>query len=203
MKKHFVAALALAVAPFAASAGDLSYNYVDGAFARVNTEIDGSGDIDFDGFQLRGSADVGAGVNLFGGYSTVNNDDGGFDTDLNELQAGVGYHHALSDKADVLAELSWINSEIEADGIEGDGDDVRASVGFRGAFSNNFEGLIKANYTDGDVYDGSFSVTLGAQVKFNQTWGLIGEAEFGNSIDLGGGLELDTTKYLLGVRASF
>jgi hypothetical protein len=49
--------LALASSPFAASATELNYSYVEGGYARVT--LDGiDGDLDFDGYQLRGSAAV-------------------------------------------------------------------------------------------------------------------------------------------------
>ena len=59
--------------------------------------------------------------------------------------------------------------------------------------TDSFEGWLKANYTDGDAYEGEFSATVGAQFKFNQTWGIVGEAEFGDS----------SSQYIVGVRASF
>ena len=59
--------------------------------------------------------------------------------------------------------------------------------------ADGIEGYVKANYTDGGDFSGDFSGTLGAQVKFNPTWGVTGEAEFGGDADI----------YMLGVRASF
>ena len=75
----------------------------------------------------------------------------------------------------------------------GDADGYRASVGIRGSFSDSFEGLLKANYTDGSDFDGDFSGTIGAQYKFTQTWGLVGEVEFADNAET----------YTVGVRASF
>ena len=71
--------------------------------------------------------------------------------------------------------------------------DGRGSVGVRGLLADNFEGWVKGNYTDGDVYDGEFGATLGGQFKFNPTWGITGEVEFGD----------DASQYTVGVRASF
>lgn len=193
MKKQLALALALAVAPFAASAGELSYSYVEGGYARVNVDAGGFGDFDFDGVQLRGSAAVADNVYLFGGYGSVTNDDYGVDFDFTELQLGVGYRHELSIRADFIAEVGYLRQELEAQGDSIDAAGGRVSVGFRGALSDNFEGLVKASYTDGGDFDGDFSVTAGALVKFNPTWGLVGEIEAGE----------DVTKYLLGVRASF
>ena len=52
---------------------------------------------------------------------------------------------------------------------------------------------VKAGYLDGSNLSGSFVGDLGGQVKFNATWGLVGEIEV---------IE-DVTRYSVGVRASF
>lgn len=192
MKKPLILALLLAAAPFAATAGDLSYNFVEVGYANVDVDFDGS-DVDFDGFQLRGSAAVADNVYLFGGYGSVTNDEYGVDIDFEELQLGVGFRHGLSDRADFIAELGYINQEASAPGVSEDASGGRLSGGFRGLLADNFEGLVKASYTDGGEFDGDFSFTAGAQVKFNPTWGVVGEIEAGD----------DVTKYLVGLRASF
>jgi len=75
------------------------------------------------------------------------------------------------------------------------------SAGFRGQSGDLLEGWIKASYTTGGDFDGTFSGQLGAQVRFNPTWGLVGEVEVGE-FD-GEDFDLDAVKYLVGVRASF
>lgn len=190
MKKSLVLAALLAAAPFAATAGELNYNYVELGYA--NVDVDGV-DLDFDGFQLRGSVDVAENVYLFGGYGSATNDDFGIDIDFNELQLGAGYRHGLSDRTDFIAELGYVSQEVEAEGESYDVDAGRLSAGFRGLLTDNLEGLVKASYTDGNQNDGDFSFTAGAQFKFTQTWGVVGELEAGD----------DVTKYLVGVRASF
>lgn len=196
MKKHFALAVLLAAASFAASAGELSYSYIEGGYA--NVEIDTgdalAGDVDFDGFQIRGSAAVSESFYLHGGYGNVTNDEAGVDIDFSEIQIGVGYRHGLSDRADLITELSYIKQEIDFDGFGSvDADGGRISVGVRGLMADNFEGYVKGSYTDGGDFDGEFSGVVGAQFKFNQTWGLVGEVEAGE----------DLTKLMVGVRASF
>lgn len=214
MKKQLVLALALAVAPFTASAGELSYSYIEGGYAQLNQELPdvdlGGGmvaqidDIEADGFQVSGSVEMGASFYLFGGYKSGSDDvnvtvpgfgSGSADIDLTQFNAGVGYHHGLSERTDLITEVSYIRTDAEAGGEDAstDADDARISVGVRGLMTDSFEGWLKANYTDGDAYDGEFSATVGAQFKFNQTWGIVGEAEFGDS----------ASQLMVGVRASF
>ncbi|GIX34282.1 MAG: hypothetical protein KatS3mg126_0061 [Lysobacteraceae bacterium] len=182
MNRPLIALALLALLPLAAKADDrLSYTYVEAGYVNA--------DGDADGFGLRGSVSFGAsGMYGFAGYSEVEIDNTNIDVGLTRL--GIGYAHGLSDSLDLISELAYLNADADgASSIDGYG----ISVGLRGSLGENFEGLVKANYTDGDGLDGDFTGTIGGQYKFNRTWGLVGEVEFGNG---------DQT-YLLGVRASF
>lgn len=191
MKKLLALALALAMAPFAASAGEISHTYVEGGLTRldVNTSALIGDDIEFDGGFVRGSFAFADSFYAFGGYSRGSNDDFGLDFDASETQIGLGYAHGLTDRADFIAELGYINREL--DDIEGDG--LRGAVGVRGLLGERAEGWVKAGYTDGGDFDGDFIGTAGVLVKFNPTWGLVTEAEF----------EDDAKRLSVGVRASF
>lgn len=185
--KHSLIALSLAaLLPLSAQADDkLSYTFIEGNYINVN----GDGGADADGFGVRGSYEFGqSGFYGFGGYNAIEIDDIGVDVDSFDI--GFGYAHGLSANVDLISELSYLNADV--DGL-GDVDGYRASVGVRGSFSPNFEGLLKANYVDGDEFDGDFSGTVGAQYKFSKTWGMVGEVEFGDGGET----------YLVGVRASF
>lgn len=173
--------LALAAAfSTSADASDLSYTYLEGGYVNVDGDADGIG--------LRGSLNFGD-SNFYGfaGYSQVEIDNTSIDIDVTNV--GVGYHHALSTRAHLLSELSYVNADA---GIV-DADGYRASVGVRGAFSDTVEGVLKANYTDGNDLDGDFSGTAGLLVKFSPTWGAFGDVEFGDGGET----------YTVGVRASF
>lgn len=194
MKKHLALALALAAAPFAAAAGELSYTYVEGGYTQLDFDVDGAEDFDMDGGQVRGSVALGESFYLHGGYGRVNEDVSGMDVDLDEVQAGVGYRMPVGERADFIAELAYVRLSLEADAFgDEDAEGGRASVGFRGAFNDRFEGYVKANYVNGGDFAEDFSGTLGALVKFNPMWGIVGEVEAGD----------DAQKYLIGVRASF
>ena len=181
MKRSLFALALVAAIPFAAQADDnLSYTYVEGDYVNV--------DGDADGFGVRGSVEFGdSGFYGLGGWRSVEVDDTSIDVDNWEL--GVGYAHGVSQNVDLLGELAYNQYDVE--GFDEDG--YRASIGVRGSFTPNFEGLVKANYLDGDNSDGDFTGTLGAQYKFTKVWGVVGEAEFGDGGET----------YTLGVRASF
>lgn len=182
MKRSLIALALAALLPLSAQADDkLSYTYVEADYLNI--------DSDADGFGVRGSFEFAdSGFYGFGGYNTVEIDGTSIDVDSYDL--GLGYAHGLSDNADLIAELAYLNSDV--DGF-GDIDGYRVSVGIRGSFSDKFEGLVKANYVDGSDFEGDFSGTVGAQYKFTQTWGMVGEIEFAEGGET----------YLVGLRASF
>ena len=190
--KHSLIALALAAAlPLSAQAADLNYNYVELDYARTN--IDNS-DANPDGFGIKGSAKVAEPIYLFGSYLRGKDSLSGVGIHFNQIQLGVGYRNAIRDNTDFIGELSYIRDKVSVSGVgSGNAHGYRASAGVRSALADNFEGYAKANYTDGGDFKGKFSGTLGAQYKFNPTWGLTGEAEFGGQTDI----------YSVGVRASF
>lgn len=182
MKRSLIALALVALLPLSAQADDkLSYTYIEGNYVNV--------DGDADGYGVRGSIEFGdSNFYGFGSYRAVETD--AFSIDIDYTDIGLGYAHSLSDNADLISEIAYVNADV--DGL-GNADGYRASVGLRGSFSDNFEGLIKANYIDGNDVDGDFSGTVGAQWKFTQTWGLTGEVEFADGGE----------SYLVGLRASF
>lgn len=182
MKRSLIALALAALLPLSAQADDkLSYSYVEGGYVNV--------DGDADGFGVRGSFEFGeSNFYGFGSYAMVEIDDINVDVDTSEI--GLGYAHSLSANSDLISEIAYQN--VDVDGF-GSADGYRASVGLRGSFSDNFEGLVKANYLDGDNVDGDFTGTVGAQYKFTQTWGMTGEIEFADGGET----------YLVGLRASF
>lgn len=216
MKKQLALALLLATASSAAAAADgLSHNYVEVGFVRHQKETPvvftqpgfSVNDLKADGGYIAGSFEFMSNVYLFGGYHKGNDDVAvnfngvktpfEIDTDLQQGHIGLGYHHTLSDRVEWTGEISYINTraDLKFDGLKDrlEADDYRGSLGLRGDLAANFEGWVKVNYTDGDAYDGEVSGTLGALIKFNETWGIVGEAEVGS----------DDKQYRVGVRASF
>ena len=181
MKRSLFALALVAAMPFAAQADDkLSNTWIEGDYVNV--------DGDADGFGVRGAFEFGdTGFYGLGGWRSVEIDDSNIDVDNWEL--GVGYAHDVSENMDLISELAY--NQVDVEGFDDDG--YRASIGLRGSFTPNFEGIVKANYLDGDEFDGDFTGTLGAQYKFTQTWGVVGEAEFGDGGET----------YTLGLRASF
>ncbi len=174
MKKSLLALTLLAALPFAASAAEgISYNYVQGGYVATNGDDNG----DADGWGLDGSVAVHPNFHIFGGYSNQKIDDTNIDFD--QWRVGVGYNHEISPKTDLVTRVAY--EKLDADLIDFDG--WSAEVGVRAALTNNLEGYAMAGYEDyqkshGIEIDGDFYGRLGAQVKFNQNWGVSTDVKF-------------------------
>lgn len=197
MKKMLALAVLLAAAPLAASAAEISHNYVEGGYVRADmdtADLIGE-DVSFDGAYIRGSVGFSENFYAIGEYSRARNNDYGTSIDLDRTALGLGYAMPIGERAEFNAELSYLRLGVEVSDFDVNehGDGARLGVGVRGLLSDNFEGWAKAQYADGGDFDGDFSGVLGAQVKFNQTWGLVGEVEVAEDINT----------YSLGLRASF
>jgi hypothetical protein len=203
MKKHIALALALAAAPFAASADALSYTYVEGGYNKLHVDDEDLIDREADGAFVRGSFALGDSIYLLGGAARASQDVRidpllRIDVDVTVSEFGVGYHQSMSERVDFIAELAYVRQDIDVDaGTSGRAEESftggRGSVGVRGLMGRNVEGVLKVGYLDGGDFDGTFAGTAGLQYRFNPTWGVIGEVEI---------IE-DATRYLVGVRASF
>ncbi|MDR7135391.1 hypothetical protein J2X06_002600 [Lysobacter niastensis] len=223
MKKQLALAATLVTAPFAASAGALSYTYVEAGYAHLAQDdirsfgysrfvLATPGDVKSDGFFVGGSAAIGESFYGFANYrrgsDTVevqaidymfNQASFTYEADVttSRLNVGIGYHYGLSESTDLLAEVSLLNSTLDIEGAGrddyDDGIDPRVSFGARSALTDAIEIWGKGHYTDGDFYQSEVSGSVGMQVRFNQTFGITGEFEAGS----------DYSQYTLGLRASF
>lgn len=167
-----LAALALvAAAPFAASAADgINYNYVQGGYTATNTS---SGDAD--GWGLQGSAALNQNFHLFGDFSQqdIKHSSANFD----QWRVGVGYNRQVAQNTDLVTRVAYEKFDAGS-GLKTDGYSVEA--GARASLTPMLEGYAMAGYEDGQDYDGNFYGRLGAQVKFNQNWGVAADVKFAN-----------------------
>ncbi|MBK6333366.1 MAG: Ax21 family protein [Thermomonas sp.] len=171
MKRSLIALALLAALPFAASAQDansgLSYNYVQGGYVATNT--DGG---DADGWALGGSVAVHLNVHLFGNYTSQNVD--GVNADFDQWRFGVGYNKSFSPKADFVANVAYEQYDAGS-GLDFDGYSIEAGV--RGVLAPKFEGYALLGYEDGGDFDGDAYGRLGAQLKINQSWGVVADVK--------------------------
>lgn len=185
--KRSIIALALALAlPLSAQAADkLSYSYVEGGYS--STHLAG---FNFNGWNVDGS--VAFGDMWYGNASYQHGSKSG--VKLNETTVGVGLHTDISDKADFIAELAYINDDTNvATGDHG----YRATAGIRGQLGDKLEGTIKATYTDVNNFGKGWGAGAGLVYHINDTWGVTGSYDYSNRDSN------NLSTWNLGVRASF
>lgn len=195
MKKHLSLAILLACAPFAASAGELSYNYVEVGYSE--SELSDSGvSISGDGYAIKGSMAIG---DKFYGAIGMHQDKLDGDNGVEPWELTGGYRHSIKEGTDFNAEISYIgvNSELFGDDFHNDG--YRVAAGIRSEVSEHIELGAKATWTTVENMDDLLGVNLNAQVKFNETWGIYGQYHFNEYNFLGADLD----NWQIGVRASF
>lgn len=170
MKRTLLALTLLAAVPFAASAAEgVSYNHVQGGYAATN----GDGNADAKGYGIDASVAVHPKFHLFGAYSNQEIDNTSIDFD--QWRLGVGFNHEISQKADLVTRVAYEKTNFGS-GLDFDG--YSAEVGVRAALATHFEGYAMAGYEDYEQFDGDFYGRLGANVKFNENWGMNGDVKF-------------------------
>jgi Ax21 family sulfation-dependent quorum factor len=176
MKRSLIALALVAALPFAASAQDAArpnYNFVQGSYVSTNTDAGNA-----DGWGLGGSVAVHPNVHLFADYSNQKIDHTSVDFD--QWRAGVGYNRAIGASTDFVGNVASEKFDAGA-GIKVDG--YSAEAGVRSVIAPKFEGYAMLGYEDGDNYDGDVYGRLGAQVKFNQNWGIGADVKVANGGD--------------------
>ncbi|CAN5219272.1 hypothetical protein BH11PSE14_BH11PSE14_08170 [soil metagenome] len=189
--KYALIALALAAAmPLSAHAADgLEYSYVEADYR--SSQFLGE---TFDGFGIAGS--VAFNDHWYGSASYDDVSKGGIS--LDRTFVNLGWHNAISDKADFLAEVGYARFGADAGSLGSDhANGYRVAAGFRGMLAPKFEGNVKASYVDGSDLSSGVGIGVGAVYHFNKTWGLT--ASYDHDKFDGEGMN----SWGLGVRASF
>jgi len=158
---------------FSASANAEGFDYDFLTLGYGNVDFDGLAD--GDGFTLGGSYAITDSYYAFADYQAASLD---FDVDATTWAAGFGYHRGMSDKVDLVAELSYEYIEFDlplAPSVDDSG--LGLSVGFRFAQSDKLELNASINYVDfGDGGDDT-GFKLGGLYDVNDKYsvGLSGE----------------------------
>ena len=182
----FLAAPAMAESP--------SYNFIQAGYQSTDLDFRAGFDVDGDGYGLGGSFEIGDHVFVFASYVRSELD---FAVDLNQLQAGLGYHLGLTDNTDFFASLAYVDAELEAKGDRGFGsaDDsgYGVTIGLRSNVSDLIELFGEIAYVDfGDGGDGT---AIGGGIWFNLTDSF--------ALGLGAAADDDVTSYGASARLYF
>lgn len=195
MRKQLLTLALLAALPVAANAAEISYDYVQVDYIHLD------GDDSADNGRLVGSATLGDSHFYLTGSYMPEGDIPHYEhthDDFDMASFGVGYFWNLGD-----ATTLHVQGSTQNDGWTGD-NALRLDVGVRHAFGDNWEiggGIGYLDHAYG-YYGEQFLYNVNAQYKFNETWGLVLSAEFGDFTDEDYDVTFDKV-YTFGVRASF
>ena len=187
--------LSLVMLAFPAFAGDISYNYVQLGYEKIEIDdIQPGVNVDGDGFGVGGSFEVGENWFVAVSYSQADFDaDVGFgiSVDFDQINAGVGWHTTMSNNSDFYALLQYVQAEASVSGFGSvDEDGIGATIGIRGMVTDKVELGGSIGYVDlGDAGDGT---SFGANALYNFT------PNFAAGVFLE--FEEDTTGYGAGIR---
>lgn len=157
--------LSLAVLALPAFAADISYNYVEFGYEKIELDDTATGaSVDGDGFGIGGSFEIGEDWFVAVDYATIDFD---FDVDLDTIGAGVGWHTTMSNDSDFYALVQYVRAEASAFGFSIDDDGFGATIGVRGMVTDKVEIGGSIGYVDLDAAgDGT---SFGAHVLYSFT----------------------------------
>lgn len=141
-------------APLAATAQELSYNYVEAGYVQVEPD---DADVDYDGFRAKASGRIADQVYLFASYGELESDEfaGGATAEQEVITAGLGYRIPVAPVTDITAEAAFVSVDFSVDGPLGGGSDddtgFGLGLGLRHLFTPYVEGAVNVDYVD--VFD--------------------------------------------------
>lgn len=217
--KGTMAALCLPLLiPALAGAQELRYSYIEGDYVSLDIDgVDEGGNViddinDGDGWGVRSSLALSEHFFVFADYSqtqsdvTFNSGTGLLpqDTDIDRLNAGVGYHMPLVGETDLVFRGAYTDVDLGNFNLGGSSDpDIQdlnddtsdgwfADAGVRSQLFDRFEGSVGVRYTD---------------IQSTDQFSLVGEGLFELTESLGFNIGFDAgdelTTYYAGVRLSF
>lgn len=192
MKKTLLALALLAGFAGTANASELSYSFVEANYVDAGNAFDAPSSFSFNGYNLRGSAELGDTWYLVGGFNSVSDDPFGTSVDFDTYDVGVGFRHGFSEKADFFADLSYNHTEVSTFGFSDSDSGYGVRLGVRGEMGSKFEGTIGLSHRDYGDFGNSTGLLLGGHFKFTENFGLVANVEAGSD-----------TIWSVGVRASF
>ncbi|HET9679775.1 MAG TPA: outer membrane beta-barrel protein [Gammaproteobacteria bacterium] len=170
--RTIIALAMLALTPFAAQASNFSYSYVEGGYADFD---------DTDGLWVGGGYEFMPNFHVVGDLYSLD------EADI--MEVGVGYHTAISDKADVYGNLKLVNFEVGPF----DDDGLGLEGGVRFALAPRFELGGGIRYYSFDEFDSESNLFVRGAFDVASNLAISLEVETGDIMD----------KMLLGARLSF
>jgi hypothetical protein len=148
VKTLIVGALCVPAAAFAQGASrptsGFNYSYVELEYADMEFDVPG-GDIDGDGFTLKGSFELQGPWLAFASYGQADLD---FGLDLDTWTIGAGYVHSLQDDLDLIGRVMYIKQDFDLPGADDDGLGISGGIRYRVNQDFELEGALQYVHVD-------------------------------------------------------
>ena len=169
------AAASLAALSQMTAAAGFNYTYADAGYRNVDSD-----DYSGDGFQVGFSFGATDYIHVVGNYSRLWVDDidgtSDADVDIDEFTIGFGSHYSITDKIDLVGEVSYVDDQYT-------GDAVPKSLGYRTNINRKEEG-----------YQATLYGRIQAMKKLEMTPHIVHREVNGSDTGFGLGLVYDLTK---------
>ena len=190
-----ILAVALAV-PGVTPAAGMSYSYVEAGYGETEIEADNV-DMDGDGYRVSGSLAIAPTYHIVAEYSTADLEVENFniDVDVDTISIGFGYNRPISQRADVIGRILYVDSDVKVDSpffaVSGDDSGLGLQFHLRGQVMERVEAEGGIDYVD----IGDEDTTLVIEGRYFLT----------DALALGAGLRFgdDTTSYGVALRFNF
>ena len=126
-----IAVISLLALSAPAMAEGPNWNFIEGGWQSVEIDGGAGGDVDGDGFLIGGAFEIGSSWHLMASYQNADFD---FGVDLDQLIVGGGFHTALTENTDFVADIAYTQLEASASGAPAlslDDDGFIARIGVR------------------------------------------------------------------------
>lgn len=147
---------------------DMNYSGVEINYLDLDVDA-GVASINGDGFEFGGSWELNEQFHLFASWQDQSLD---FDIDGRTLELGGGWAHGFSDKLDFVGTLSYVDAELEANGVTASDDGLALGGGIRSRLGDSFEVEAGLKYVDFDESGSDTGLSLGGRYYFNDSMAL-------------------------------
>ena len=185
-----IAVISLLALSAPAMAEGPQWNFIEGSWQRIDISDSGF-DVDGDGFGVGGAFEIASSWHLFANYQTADFD---FGVDFDQLVVGGGFHTAISDSTDFVADLAYVRLDAGISGVgSADDDGFAGRIGVRSMVTESVE--LAGYITQTELSDSGGDTSLDGQAwySFTRNFAVGANVSFSD----------DVTRYGLGFRAYF
>lgn len=170
-----LAASLLAALPLAAEADEMSYSYVDLAYAGAHLEEPVGRD--GEGFAVRGSVGFAENFFAFGEYVSIDFELGTAHIDADLYNIGLGGHLGIADNVDLVGRAAYAHVKTDSPDDQQQTDSgYLVSAGIRGRVAEGFELEGNLMYTDfGGPGGGDAALAVSGRYFFTPNFAINGE----------------------------